>query len=220
MAYDHKADGSQLETEPFRVSMADEIHFEPEAEMLHAEYLYYNKAYTDVELEGGQWYTLASPLQEVVAGDFYTKRSGREDAGYFTGISFDGSENDRFSPSFYQRAWKEDAETVPLQTRQDGVKNVAVAGNWSALYNDVDERYPSGWGFSLKVQDLADEAGGKALVRLPKEDDSYRYYSQDGATSGHTTGIRRNESAVGKLKSDSLFVRKLTPDYGLWWSYI
>ena len=82
MAYDHKADGSQLETEPFRVSMTDEIHFEPEAEMLHAEYLYYNKAYTDVELEGGQWYTLASPLQEVVAGDFYTKRSGREDAGY------------------------------------------------------------------------------------------------------------------------------------------
>ena len=214
MAYDHKADGSQLETEPFRVSMADEIHFEPEAEMLHAEYLYYNKAYTDVELEGGQWYTLASPLQEVVAGDFYTKRSGREDAGYFTGISFDGSENDRFSPSFYQRAWKDDAETVPLQTRQDGVKNVAVAGNWSALYNDVDERYPSGWGFSLRVQDLADEAGGKVLVRLPKEDDSYRYYSQDGAAFGHTTGIRRNESAVGKLKSDSLFVRKLTPDYG------
>ena len=214
MAYDHKADGSQLETEPFRVSMTDEIHFEPEAEMLHAEYLYYNKAYTDVELEGGQWYTLASPLQEVVAGDFYTKRSGREDAGYFTGISFDGSENDRFSPSFYQRAWKDDAETVPLQTRQDGVKNVAVAGNWSALYNDVDERYPSGWGFSLKVQDLADEAGGKVLVRLPKEDDSYRYYSQDGAAFGHMTGIRRNESAVGKLKSDSLFVRKLTPDYG------
>ena len=176
--------------------------------------LYYNKAYTDVELEGGQWYTLASPLQEVVAGDFYTKRSGREDAGYFTGISFDGSENDRFSPSFYQRAWKDDAETVPLQTRQDGVKNVAVAGNWSALYNDVDERYPSGWGFSLKVQDLADEAGGKVLVRLPKEDDSYRYYSQDGAAFGHMTGIRRNESAVGKLKSDSLFVRKLTPDYG------
>ena len=61
----------------------------------------------------------------------------------------------------------------------------------------------------MKVQDLADEAGGKALVRLPKEDDFYRYYSQDGATSEHTTGIRRNESAVGKLKSDSLFVRNL-----------
>ncbi len=214
MAYDHKEDGGRLETEPFRVSMADEIHFEPEAEMLHAEYLYYNKAYTDLELEGGQWYTLASPLQEVVAGDFYTKQSGQEDAEYFTGISFDDRENNRFAPSFYQRAWKDATGTVALQTpQQDGVKNVAVAGNWSALYNDVDERYPSGWGFSLKVQDLAEDAGGKVLVRLPKEDDSYLYYSQDGRVSGNKAVIKRNTDAVGKLKSDSLFLRGLTPNY-------
>ena len=67
-------ENSAYTTKPYRVALCDQIHFEPGAEMLRAEYLLYDKAWVDYELEGGRWYTLASPLQGVVAGDFYTDK--------------------------------------------------------------------------------------------------------------------------------------------------
>lgn len=200
MAYES---GSPLKTERYRVSLLDEIHFEPGAEMLHAEYLLYNKAWVDYQLGKGRWYTLASPLKAVYAGDFYTDKSGTEGSEYFKDITFNTTDNSRFSPSVYQRGWKGSAT---LQTLNSGTKDVAISGNWSALYNDVAEAYTPGTGFSLKVQDVT----GNATFRLPKADLSYTYYSYDGQTSGNFTDVSRlegGENVSGRLQSDQLFIR-------------
>ncbi len=205
MAYES---GSPLKTERYRVSLLDEIHFEPGAEMKHAEYLLYNKAWVDYQLGKGRWYTLASPLKAVYAGDFYTDKSGTEGSEYFQPIEFNyGTEltnNDRFSPSVYQRGWK--GSNATMVGTPDGER--AIAGNWSALYNKVDEAYTPGTGFSLKVQDIADNSS--AIFRLPKADGFYTYYSYDGQTSGNTTSVSRlegEENVSGKLQSDQLFIR-------------
>ena len=199
--------GSPLKTERYRVSLLDEIHFEPGAEMLHAEYLLYNKAWVDYQLGKDRWYTLASPLKAVYAGDFYTDKSGTEGNEYFKEINFSTTDNDRFNPSVYQRGWMGNAT---LQTLNSETKNVAISGNWSALYNDVAEAYTPGTGFSLKVQDIADNKTS-ATFRLPKADGSYTYYSYDGQTSGNTTSVSRlegTENVSGRLQSDQLFIRK------------
>ena len=209
MAYKHPSDDQtfpgQLKTERYRVSLLDEIHFEPGAEMKHAEYLLYNKAWVDYELTGGRWYTLASPLKAVYAGDFYTDKSGTEGSEYFQPIEFkygtNSTDNNRFNPSVYQRGWKGNAI---LQTLNNETKDVAISGNWSALYNDVAEAYTPGSGFSLKVQD----ATGNVTFRLPKADGSYKYYSYDGKTSGDPTTISRDVDASGRLKSDELLDRR------------
>lgn len=197
--------GKDLRTERYRVSLLDEIHFEPGAEMLHAEYLLYNKAWVDYQLGKGRWYTLASPLKAVVAGDFYTDSStGTEGSEYFQPIYYNESDNSRFSPSVYQRDWKGSAT---LQTLNSGTKDVAISGNWSALYNDVAEAYTPGTGFSLKVQDIT---GNNVTFRLPKADGSYTYYSYDGQTSGNSTNVSRledTENVSGRLQSDQLFIR-------------
>ena len=197
--------GSPLKTERYRVSLLDEIHFEPGAEMLHAEYLLYNKAWVDYQLDKGRWYTLASPLKAVYAGDFYTDGStGTEGSKYFKDITFNTTDNNRFNPSVYQRGWKESGAT--LVGTPGGER--AIAGNWSALYNKVDEAYTPGTGFSLKVQDIADNTS--ATFRLPKADGSYTYYSYDGQTSGNTTSVSRlegTENVSGRLQSDQLFIR-------------
>lgn len=214
MAYDHP-DGEyagQLRTERYRVNIVDQIHFEPGAEMLHPEYLYYNKAYVDYELDCGRWNTLATPLKEVVAGDFYTKASGAENSEYFKDITF-GTDNDRFAPSFYQRAWKNSTTNVTLQNNDGLPANVAVAGNWSALYNDVADAYEAGKGFSLKVQDVPEAAGGKVLVRLPKADASYSYYNMNGGQGGDTTQITRTAENEGKLLVSDMFNRSVEPNY-------
>lgn len=196
--------GDPLRTERYRVSLLDEIHFEPGSEMLHAEYLLYNKAWVDYQLTGHRWYTLASPLKAVVAGDFYTDSStGTEGSEYFKDIKFNTTDNNRFKPSVYQRGWKGSTTTLQLADNM-GTKDVAVAGNWSALYNDVAEAYTPGTGFSLKVQDVT----GNATFRLPKADGSYTYYSYDGNTSGDPTTISRDVDDSGRLKSDELLDRR------------
>ena len=199
---------------PFYSNTVSEIHFEPNTEMLHTELLTYEKAWVDYELEKGRWYTLASPLQGVVAGDFYADQAtGREAQEYFTPISFDGNstynngnvKNDRFNPSVYQRGWKGSAT---LQTLSAGEKNVAIEGNWSSVYNDVTVPYSEGTGFSLKVQDIT---GQSALFRLPKADDTYTYYNNDGTAGSTTSTITRN-GTESKLYTDKVEVNLTTQD--------
>ena len=200
--------GSPLKTERYRVSLLNQIHFEPGAEMLHAEYLLYDTAWVDYQLDKGRWYTLASPLKAVYAGDFYTDKSGTEGNEYFQPIYYSENDNSRFNPSVYQRGWKGNAT---LQTLNSGTKDVAISGNWSALYNDVAEAYTPGTGFSLKVQD----ATGNVTFRLPKADGSYKYYPHGDGQSDNETSVSRvegEEKVSGRLQSDQLFIRNTDID--------
>ena len=54
---------------------------------------------------------------------------------------------------------------------------------WSHVYNSVWEKYAGGEGYSIKPE-LAGEDGGKVLFRLPKADDSYKYYDEGGTECG------------------------------------
>lgn len=200
--------------EPYYSNTVDQIHFEPKAEMLHAELLDYEKAWVDYKLESNQWHTLASPLQGVVAGDFYTDSegtvAGTENQEYFTDIYFDKDDygknnepngynnaNSRISPSVYQRGWK--GETYMVSTGEPN--NVAVSGNWSAVYNDVTEAYDPGTGFSLKVLNMPTgaDADGNAVFRLPKADETFTYYNANGDET-ETKSDKIERKNAGKLK--------------------
>lgn len=228
MVYSEKGDNTDMVTKPFRVNLCDEIHFEPGAELVNAEYLLYNKAWVDYKLKGGRWYTLASPLQGVVAGDFYTDSStGKEGSEYFKDIKFNTEDDDniennsRFNPSVYQRAWKGNATLVEGLVDDVAINGddntTAVKGNWSALYNDVAEPYTPGTGFSLKVQDLA-SADNKALFRLPKADTEYYYYSHDG-TQGQDKEEDISKTDAHRLETDRIMNRKVGENATLYTSF-
>lgn len=197
---------------PYYTNTVNEIHFEPGAEMMHAELLTYEKAWVDYQLAGGRWYALSSPLKDVVSGDFYTDPSGTEKQEYFTDITFDGKingtissagnvnkDNSRTNPSVYQRGWKGDAATmVGVGSGDTGER--AIAGNWSAVYNKADEGYDAGTGFSLKVLDLP--AGtNNATFRLPKADTKYTYSDGTTATEGTITRTNANKLHVTDLNA-------------------
>lgn len=190
---------------PYYSNTVSEIHFEPNTEMLRSELLTYEKTWVDYELEKGRWYTLASPLQGVVAGDFYTDKDGKEKQPYFKDINYSTTENDRFNPSVYQRGWKGQTSLITTGNGENtsDSKNVAISGNWSSVYNDVKVDYSGGQGFSLKVQDIAD--GSSALFRLPKADNTYTYYNSNGTAGSTTSTITRN-GTEGKLYRDKVEV--------------
>ena len=205
MVYSEKGDNTDMVTKPFRVNLCNEIHFEPGAEMMHAELLTYKKAWVDYLLEKGRWYALSSPLKGVVSGDFYTDPSGTEKQEYFTDIIW-STTNSRTAPSVYQRGWK-DANATMVGVGTNGKEERAIAGNWSAVYNKADEGYDAGTGFSLKVLDLPEETSN-ATFRLPKADTKYTY-SGGTTTAPETNGITRTNA--NKLHVTDLNTEATTP---------
>lgn len=185
-------EGNAYNCIPYYTNTVNEIHFEPGAEMMHAELLTYKKAWVDYQLAGDRWYALSSPLKGVVSGDFYTDQSGMEEQEYFTDITWSATDNSRTAPSVYQRGWKDaNATMVGVGSGDTGVR--AIAGNWSAVYNKADEGYDAGTGFSLKVLDLPEETNN-ATFRLPKADESYTY--SDGITATEETITRTNANKL------------------------
>ncbi len=197
------------QTDRFHANICSQIHIEPGAELVHSEYLIYTKAWIDYELEKGKWYLLATPMYEIVAGDFYTKTSGRETAPFFTPISYDTSVNNRYKPSFYQRLWANVAELY-LPTDNVNFLNMAVKGNWSSTFQAIETSYSLGSGFSIKVQDITD--GTKALVRLPKADVEYFNYDKAGNSSTEAFPTRKYQRQVGKFMTDDFYRLTLEGD--------
>lgn len=166
MAYDNTSDNT-LSTQRYRVNICRDIHFEPDAQMLHAEQLLYNKAWTDVEITPGQWTAVSTPLQDVVAGDWYApKATGRQETEYFKDIKFTDGGYNRLNPAVYQRSWSTGATIVEKQTPNT---LVSFDTEWSSAYNDASVPYVAGGGFSIKGV----TSNSSLLFRFPKADTSY-----------------------------------------------
>lgn len=165
MAYEK--DGA-LTTQRYRVNICRDIHFELGAQMLHAEQLLYNKAWTDVEVTPGQWTAVSTPLQGVVAGDWYAPTTGRQETEYFKDIKFNTTDYSRLNPAVYQRSWSTGANIV--ENLQGTNTPVSFTTEWSSAYNDASVPYVAGGGFSIKgiLKDAT-----SLLFRFPKADTSY-----------------------------------------------
>lgn len=163
MAYEK--DGA-LTTQRYRVNICRDIHFELGAQMLHAEQLLYNKAWTDVEVTPGQWTAVSTPLQGVVAGDWYAPTTGKQETEYFKDITFNDNDYNRLNPAVYQRSWSTGANIV-----ENGSDKTLVSFDteWSSAYNDASVPYVAGGGFSIKSV----TSNSSLLFRFPKADTSY-----------------------------------------------
>lgn len=207
MAYEK--DGA-LTTQRYRVNICRDIHFEPGAQMLHAEQLLYNKAWTDVEITPGQWTAVSTPLQGVVAGDWYAPTAtGRQETEYFKDITFNGNDYSRLNPAVYQRSWSTGATIVEKQTPNTPV---SFATEWSSAYNDASVPYVAGGGFSVKGilnQGQQPSSTEKLLFRFPKADTGYTVSTAENKTVDRTTA---GKLLVSKMVDRSNPLQYVHPD--------
>lgn len=184
MAYEK--DGA-LTTQRYRVNICRDIHFELGAQMLHAEQLLYNKAWTDVEVTPGQWTAVSTPLQGVVAGDWYAPTAtGRQETEYFKDIKFTDGGYNRLNPAIYQRSWSTEASIVE---NGGGTTPVSFTTEWSSAYNDASVPYVAGGGFSVKGilnQGQQQSSTEKLLFRFPKADTEYKISTAENKTVDRT----------------------------------
>lgn len=195
------ADGN-LKCEKFYGNTCHQIYFKPQGELRDQCYLIYDKAWVEKELEPNKWYTMASPLQYIYAGDMYVPaKDGRQETKAFEDITFDTKVYSRSKYPVYQRAWMKsdvmeitpDGEHDAWHKPSDEASKVDVnLGYWSHVYNKVDECYTGGsfGGFAIKAGNALlpkrptdGTSLPNALLRLPKEDTSYQYFDFDGSTT-------------------------------------
>lgn len=197
-----------LSTQRYRVNICRDIHFEPGAQMLHAEQLLYNKAWTDVEITPGQWTAVSTPLQGVVAGDWYApKTTGQQATEYFKDITFNDNDYNRLNPAVYQRSWSTGANIV--ENLQGTNTPVSFDTEWSSAYNDASVPYVAGGGFSVKGilnQGQQTSSTEKLLFRFPKADTEYRVSTAENKTVDRTTSGKLLVSKMVDRSNPLLYV--------------
>lgn len=192
---------------PWYDHTCDQIHFNSGAAMMDQRYLYYNKAWCDIEVPVGTWQTVASPLMNIVAGDLYLPTDGaRQNTPLFEDITYDTDLNDRFKPAVYQHSWN-NANSMVFELDKSP-RDVGISLDWSHVYNDVNVPYGAGQGFAIKVDvsalDESKQPGkngnpDKAKFRFPKADKEYMYYSPGNTNPDITihTVVDGNKDADG-----------------------
>lgn len=221
MAFWNEADANKgleagnLKCEKFYGNTCHQIYFKPQGELRDQCYLVYDKAWVEKELEPNKWYTMASPLQYIYAGDMYVPaKDGRQETKAFTDITFDTNVYSRSKYPVYQRAWmKSEVKEITPNGEYPASHYPSVAapenvdmnlGYWSHVYNKVDESYAADGtfgGFSIKAGNalLPKDKTKKALLRLPKEDTSYQYFDYDGTTTTGDSATVGKNNGHGKL---------------------
>lgn len=222
MAFWNEADANKgleagnLKCEKFYGNTCHQIYFKPQGELRDQCYLVYDMAWVEKELEPNKWYTMASPLQYIYAGDMYVPaKDGRQETKAFTDITFDTNVYSRSKYPVYQRAWmKSEVKEITPNGEYPASHYPSVAapenvdmnlGYWSHVYNKVDESYAADGtfgGFSIKAGNalLPKDKTKKALLRLPKADTEYQYFDYNGTgNSSSKTPVTKDPKGHGKL---------------------
>lgn len=222
MAFWNEADANKgfgtdgnLKCEKFYGNTCHQIYFKPQGELRDQCYLVYDKAWVEKELEPNKWYTMASPLQYIYAGDMYVPASnGRQETKAFTDITFDTNVYSRSKYPVYQRAWmKSDVKEITPKSDYPASHYPSVAapenvdmnlGYWSHVYNKVDKSYAADGtfgGFAIKAGNalLPKDKTKKALLRLPKEDISYQYFDYNGNENSSSKTRVAKDAGHGKF---------------------
>lgn len=221
MAFWNEADANKgleagnLKCEKFYGNTCHQIYFKPQGELRDQCYLVYDKAWVEKELEPNKWYTMASPLQYIYAGDMYVPaKDGRQETKAFTDITFDTNVYSRSKYPVYQRAWmKSEVKEITPNGEYPASHYPSVAapenvdmnlGYWSHVYNKVDESYAADGtfgGFSIKAGNalLPKDKTKKALLRLPKADTEYQYFDYKGNENSSSKTRVAKDAGHGKF---------------------
>ncbi|MDE5997261.1 MAG: right-handed parallel beta-helix repeat-containing protein [Muribaculaceae bacterium] len=191
---------SVLACRPWYANTCEQIHFQYGAELQRQQWFgfgkNYQKAWVDLETQPNRWYTLATPLKQVLAGDMYTISEGsKQNTELFRDINFNNDDYGRFDPAVYQRSWNRAGEAELYELDNSGSNTDASKGislNWTHTYNQVDVDYSGGQGFSIntvpKIDPTSDENATEeekditVRFRLPKADDDYSYFDINDET--------------------------------------
>ena len=166
------------------------------AQVVNVPELAYSKAWVDVRMMPNRYYMFSSPLKSVYTGDLFVPAGMN---GQHTGQEFedlgDADAQNRFNPSIYQRMWNttpdvrllDDFDYTNNEKREDKWADSSLETDvetgmvdWSRPFNTLNHPYTTKEGFSVWVDngDLPEDQA--VIMRLPKQNKYYNYYTPEG----------------------------------------
>ena len=148
------------------------IHFEPGAAVLNTQYLEYDCAYVEMELQSGMYHMISTPLHGMVTGDMFVLP---EMPAYFTPLNGATYREVRHNPVVRQKMYSRAVTTATSGTDPNGT--VAATVDWSRTFNAVAQPYEQAQGIKMMV---GNDWGTSYRLRFPKAYTEYNYYTLSG----------------------------------------
>lgn len=146
------------------------IHFEPGAAVLNTQYLKYDCAYVEMEVQSGMYHMISTPLHGMITGDMFVSP---EMPAYFTPLKEDTYREMRHNPIVRQKMYSRAVTTATSGTNG----TVVATADWSRTFNAVAQPYEQAQGIKMMV---GNDWGTSYRLRFPKAYTEYNYYTLSG----------------------------------------
>lgn len=146
------------------------IHFEPGAAVLNTQYLEYDCAYVEMEVQSGMYHMISTSLHGMVTGDMFVSP---EMPAYFTPLNGATYREVRHNPVVRQKMYSRAVTTATSGTNG----TVAATVDWSRTFNAVAQPYEQAQGIKMMV---GNDWGTSYRLRFPKAYTEYNYYTLSG----------------------------------------
>lgn len=148
------------------------IHFEPGAAVLNIQYLEYDCAYVEMEVQSGMYHMISTPLHGMVTGDMFVSP---EMPAYFTPLNEDTYREVRHNPVVRQKMYSR--AVITATSGEDDPNTIAATADWSRTFNAVAQPYEQAQGIKMMV---GNDWGTSYRLRFPKAYTEYYYYTLSG----------------------------------------
>ena len=148
------------------------IHFEPGAAVLNTQYLEYDCAYVEMEVQSGMYHMISTPLHGMVTGDMFVSP---EMPAYFIPLIGATYREVRHNPVVRQKMYSRAVTTATSGTDPNGT--VVATADWSRTFNAVAQPYEQAQGIKMMV---GNDWGTSYRLRFPKAYTEYNYYTLSG----------------------------------------
>ena len=157
-------------------STCNNIYFAPGAKIHNQHLLQYEKAFVDMTIPEGNWYMMSAPLQKMYSGDMYVPHEGTWNSGrsleiddpFATG-AFDGTRSSSSAYAFWASYYNQSVKTW----YDDGGSIESTSSSFQQS-NGLNQPLEAGSGFALWGEGADVAAGENIVIRLPKQEDTYK----------------------------------------------
>ena len=179
------------------------IYFQAGAQINNQHFLHYEKAFVDMQVPAMNWHMMASPLEEVYSGDIFIPHTSYGMVQNPEPFEIAPWEGQRYSEAPYA-FWQSHFNKTVTTHYSSGATTSALSSNTAefAPTNSLDVLLEPGTGFQIKGLGPNNSTSDELIVRLPKNDNQYYYYSSRGEQTDHYAAIPRT-SNHGKLAYDN-----------------
>lgn len=172
------------------------IHIKDGGQLVNTFYLNdYESAWVDINLQGGRYYLLSSPLKGMISGDWFISPNEATDNPFPT-LDETNYPEKRTQPFIYQRLWNTSAPVKTPGSNGSYADGMVLPDEtqWTPPYNALTQAYSLGMGFSLMAG--KEENTTRYTFRFPKTHDTYHYYNLAGQPNGATETVHQGETAI------------------------